>query len=121
MGVLSDIFARIFPAGHPAVRSRVGFVAPAPAAAHDVPLPAVDVPKVLSALARTRPDKLDWQSSIGDLMRLLGLDATPAGRERLARELNYAGDVETRDRWLHRRVMQLLAAHGGRLPAGLTA
>ena len=113
MGMLSDIFARIFPVGHPAISRRAGFVPglvdPAPAAAHDVPLPAVDVPKV------------DWQSSIGDLMRLLGLDATAAGKERLAHELHYAGDIETRDRWLHRRVMQLLAAHGGRLPAGLTA
>jgi hypothetical protein len=121
MGMLSDIFTRVFPVGHPAHRGAF-LLAPGPAAARGALLPVVDVPTVLGALERRRPDRLAWHSSIVDLMRLLGLDATIDGKDRLADELRYpggAGDTTVRDRWLHRRLMQVLAAHGARLPAGL--
>jgi Domain of unknown function (DUF3597) len=113
MGMLSDIFTRVFPVGHPAHRGAF-LLAPGPAAVQGATaLPVVDVPKVLSVLERRRPDRLSWQSSIVDLMRLLGLDATIDGKDRLADELRYpggAGDTTVRDRWLHRRLMQVMAA-----------
>jgi hypothetical protein len=125
MGILSDILAKIFPAGHPANRATTNLIPTAPAVPAPAPLPdmpPVDVPRILSDLAAKTPEKLDWHRSIVDLMRLLRLDGSLASRQKLARELQYAGDTDdtvAMNRWLHRRVMQHLAANGGRLPAGL--
>jgi hypothetical protein len=127
MGILSDILSKIFPAGHPANRAKTNLMPIVPTAAPPAPLPdmpPVDVPKVLASLAARTPEKLDWHASIVDLMRLLRLDGSLACRQKLARELQYAGDTDdtvAMNRWLHRRVMQHLAANGGRLPAGLTS
>jgi hypothetical protein len=126
MGILSDILSKIFPAGHPANRARTNLMPNAPTAAAPMPMPdmpPVDVPRILAGLAAKTPEKLDWHESIVDLMRLLRLDGSLACRQKLARELQYAGntdDTVAMNRWLHRRVMQHLAANGGRLPAGLT-
>jgi hypothetical protein len=124
MGMLTDIFARVFPVGHPAHKGMgsSSLLPSSPAGAAQQSLPVIDVPKVLGALASKRVEKLSWQDSIVDLMRLLRLDSTIDGKDRLADELHYPGgheDTTVRDRWLHRRVMQALAAHGGKLPAGL--
>ncbi len=83
------------------------------------PVSEVDVEAQLDA--RDGADKLNWRSSIVDLMKLLGLDASYDERKELAQELgrsDYEGSAED-NIWLHRQVMTNLAANGGRVPADL--
>jgi hypothetical protein len=82
----------------------------------------VDVEEVLSDLARNNPQKLNWQTSIVDLMKLLGIDSSLENRRELARELGYTGDTNdsaAMNTWLHKRVMQELEKNGGKVPASL--
>jgi hypothetical protein len=82
----------------------------------------VDVAAVLTKLASQNPEKLDWQHSIVDLMKLLNLDSSLAARKTLATELHYTGDqhdTATMNVWLIKQVMQKLAENGGKVPAEL--
>jgi len=84
----------------------------------------VDVEEVLSGLASKNSQKLNWQTSIVDLMKLLGIDSSLESRKELARELGYTGDTGDSAQmniWLHKRVMQELEKNGGKVPASLTA
>ncbi|MGE3148104.1 MAG: DUF3597 domain-containing protein [Pseudorhodoplanes sp.] len=86
------------------------------------PLSDVDVGKVLEGLAAKNKEKLDWKKSIVDLMKLLGLDSSLAARKELAKELGYTGDTNdsaSMNIWLHKQVIQKLAANGGQVPADL--
>jgi len=92
--------------------------APAPAAAAAAPA-QVDVAAVLTKLAAENKQKLDWRHSIVDLMKLLELDSSLAARKELAQELHYSGDLNdsaSMNIWLHKQVMQKLAANGGKVP-----
>ncbi len=83
----------------------------------------VDVAAVLDKLAREAGQKLDWRTSIVDLMKLLKLDSGLAARKTLAQELNYTGDTKDSAKmnvWLHKQVMVKLAQNGGKLPDDLT-
>jgi hypothetical protein len=87
------------------------------------PMSQVDVEAVLSGLAAKNKEKLDWRKSIVDLMKLLNLDSSFAARKELAKELGYTGDTgdsASMNIWLHKQVMQKLAANGGKVPADLT-
>ena len=128
MGILANIFSKIFPSSHPANTSpapttTASTAGAAPAgAAPAAPMPAVDVQQVLADMAAKNPEKLNWQSSIVDLMKLLGLDSSLAHRKELATELHYSGDMNdsaSMNIWLHKQVMQQVAANGGKVPAGL--
>ena len=66
--------------------------APKPAAPAGAPAATVDVAAVLTKLAASNKEKLDWQKSIVDLMKLLNLDSSLAARKELADELHYSGD-----------------------------
>jgi hypothetical protein len=82
----------------------------------------VDVAAILNDLAAHNKEKLDWQHSIVDLMKLLDLDSSLTARKELAAELHYTGDTHdsaTMNMWLHAQVMQKLAANGGKVPADL--
>jgi 3-oxoacyl-ACP reductase-like protein len=84
----------------------------------------VDVFHVLNELAEKNPQKLNWKTSIVDLMKLLGIDSSLQNRKELARELGYTGDPNDSagmNIWLHKRVMQELEKNGGKVPASLTA
>jgi hypothetical protein len=88
------------------------------------PLSNVDVEKVMSDLASKNKEKLDWKKSIVDLMKLLNLDSSIGARKELATELGYTGDMSdsaSMNIWLHKQVMQKLAANGGKVPADLAA
>src|SRR5688500_8091353 len=78
----------------------------------------VDVDAILADLAARRGEKLNYQSSIVDLMKLLDLDPSLANRKELATELGYTGaqdgSAET-NIWLHKQVMKELAANGGKV------
>jgi uncharacterized protein DUF3597 len=91
---------------------------PAPAPAQ----PTVDVEAVLEKMAADNRQKLNWRTSIVDLMKLVGMDSSLENRKELARELGYTGDTgdsAAMNIWLHKRVMKELAAHGGKVPANM--
>lgn len=94
----------------------------AASAAAQAPQP-VDVEAVLAEKQRaTGGPELNWKSSIVDLMKLLDLDPSLDNRKALATELGYTGAKDGSAQmniWLHRRVMEELARHGGRVPAAL--
>ena len=82
----------------------------------------VDVEAILTERAKTKGQKLDWRHSIVDLMKLLDLDSSQSARKELAQELKYDGDTNDSAKmniWLHKQVMQKLAANGGKVPADL--
>ena len=84
----------------------------------------VDVEAILTERVKTKGQKLDWRHSIVDLMKLLDLDSSFAARKQLAQELHYDGDMNDSAKmnmWLHKQVMQKLAANGGKVPADLTS
>jgi 3-oxoacyl-ACP reductase-like protein len=88
----------------------------APAGASAAP---VDVAAILTKLAASNKERLDWKQSIVDLMKLLGLDSSLAARKELADELHYTGDKNdsaTMNIWLHKQVMLKLAENGGKVP-----
>ena len=83
---------------------------------------AVDVEEVLNDMASAESQKLNWRTSIVDLMKLLDLDSSLSARKELAQELNYSGDMydsTTMNIWLHKQVMKKLAENGGKVPADL--
>jgi hypothetical protein len=145
MGILSNIFGKIFPSSHAANSQNQGQqpsaqttsqpspqAAPgatgAPAAPAQAPQAApaamdqVDVEQILNGMAQKNPQKLNWRTSIVDLLKLLDLDSSLTARKELAQELNYTGDMNdsaSMNIWLHRQVMNKLAANGGKVPADL--
>jgi hypothetical protein len=91
-------------------------------AAPTAPAAPVDVAAILTQLAAHNKEKLDWQKSIVDLMKLLNLDSSLAARKELADELHYSGDKNdsaTMNIWLHKQVMIKLAENGGHVPEEL--
>ena len=144
MSVLGDIVSAIFhhsaapgapaagaPQSTPASASP-STKAPAPApqarpASQAPPAPhgsSVDVAAVMNRLAAQSKEKLDWQKSIVDLMKLLNLDSSIGARKRLAQELHYSGDMNdsaAMNVWLHKQVMIKLAENGGQVPKELRA
>lgn len=131
MGILSNIFRKIFPSSHPAVQTpQPGTVTAqatqagqtAPAAPRPVPaaIEQVDVEAILNGMPQA--SSLNWRSSIVDLLKLLNLESDLASRKELAAELHYTGDTSdsaSMNIWLHRQVMNKLAANGGKVPADL--
>ncbi|WP_076864474.1 DUF3597 domain-containing protein [Bradyrhizobium mercantei] len=82
----------------------------------------VDVAAIVDKAAAATGEKLDWRTSIVDLMKALGLDSSLAARKELAKELHYTGDTNNTaamNVWLHQQVMAKLAANGGKLPADI--
>ena len=96
-----------------------GGAAAAPGAA---PGPTVDVAPILDKAVAAKGEKLDWKHSIVDLMKALDIDSSLSARKELAKELGYTGDTNdsaSMNIWLHKQVMQKLAANGGKVPADL--
>lgn len=97
-----------------------------PAAAPKAPpaMEIVDVVGKLEVLAASRPQQqLNWRTSIVDLMKLLELDSSLSARKTLATELGCPpekmGDSAKMNVWLHKTVLQKLAANGGNIPKEL--
>jgi hypothetical protein len=132
MSIFGNIMASIF--GHSAAqdaeatKSRPGVTTASPSTAPaSMPKTAameVDVAAVLDRLVSQRKQKLNWRKSIVDLMKLLDLDSSFAARKRLAKELNYTGNMNhsaSMNMWLHKQVMTKLAENGGKVPNELKA
>lgn len=122
MGILATLINKVFgrkteaaPANQPA-----GVVL-ADAAVVETAEP-FDVTGYLNDLGSKSKEKLDWQVSIVDLMKLVGVDSNLSARKQLAKELNYDGDTSDSAKmniWLHKQVMTKLAENGGKVPADL--
>ena len=123
MGILGDIFHKIFPGHHPANTQAPAGNAPAapqaapqaaPAPAQQAPAPTagtagtagaaaapaatlnqqVDVEEILTNMQKQSGQQLNWRTSIVDLLKLLNLDSSLQARKQLAAELNYTGDTD---------------------------
>src|SRR5882757_5630709 len=84
------------------------------------PAATVDVAPILDKAVAKKGEKLEWRTSIVDLMKALDLDSSLSARKELAAELKYSGDTSdsaSMNIWLHRQMMKNLAANGGKLPA----
>jgi Domain of unknown function (DUF3597) len=83
----------------------------------------VDVVGKLESLAASNPQKLNWKTSIVDLLKLLNLDSSLESRKELATELgcpkDKMGDSAQMNMWLHKTVLQKLADNGGNIPKEL--
>ena len=93
--------------------------AAAPSAAPAAPPQSVDVAAILDKAVAAKKEKLEWRTSIVDLMKALDIDSSLAARKELAKELGYSGDTNdsaSMNVWLHKQVMGKLAANGGKLP-----
>jgi len=80
------------------------------------------VEAVLEGLNSRSSQKLNWRSSIGDLMKLTVVDSSLQHRQELAAELGYTGDKNdsaAMNIWLHKAVMRKLAENGGKVPTSL--
>jgi hypothetical protein len=97
-----------------------GSAAPAASSATPAaPSQSVDVAAILDKAVAAQKEKLEWRTSIVDLMKALDIDSSLAARKELAKELGYSGDTNdsaTMNVWLHKQVMAKLAANGGKLP-----
>ncbi len=98
--------------------------APAPASAPaPVPVAMVDVVAQLERRASANPQKLNWRTSIVDLLKLLDIDSSFAARKELATELacppELMSDSAKMNTWLHKTVLARIAANGGNVPKDL--
>jgi len=96
--------------------------APAPTAQPAAPAQPVDVAAILDKAVAAKGQKLNWKTSIVDLMKALDIDSSLAARKELAQELGYKGALDgsaEMNMWLHKQVIRKLADNGGKVPADL--
>ena len=101
--------------------------APASAAPAAAPPPkavaVVDVVAQLEKRAAANSQKLNWRTSIVDLLKLLDIDSSFGARKELATELgcpaDLMGDSAKMNMWLHKTVLARIAANGGNVPQDL--
>ena len=126
MSIFGTIMSAIFgskasaaPTGGAAAPAGGGGSAASTPSAPAAPAGSVDVAAIVDAAAKSKGEKLEWRTSIVDLMKALGIDSSLTARKELAHELGYTGDTNdsaTMNIWLHKQVMAKLAANGGKLP-----
>ena len=123
MSIFGKIMSAIF--GHAASATPAGgAAAPAgggggTAAPGSAPAQTVDVAPILDKAVAAKHEKLEWRTSIVDLLKALDIDSSLSARTELAKELGYTGDTNdsaSMNVWLHKQVMAKLAANGGKLP-----
>jgi hypothetical protein len=86
------------------------------------PAQAIDIAPILDSAVAAKKEKLQWRTSIVDLMKALDIDSSLSARKDLAKELGYTGDTNdsaTMNVWLHKQVMAKIVANGGKVPADL--
>ena len=99
---------------------------PTPAASPSPPSPSattVDIAAQLEQRAAASSQKLNWRTSIVDLLKLLDMDSSLSARKALATELgcpaDLMGDSARMNTWLHKTVLARVAANGGKVPQEL--
>src|SRR6187399_516573 len=124
MSIFGKIMGAIF-GSHPASAAPAGGApsggasAGAGSAPATAPAATVDVAAIVDKLVAAQKEKLEWRTSIVDLMKALEIDSSLAARKDLAKELGFSGDMNdsaSMNVWLHKQVMSKLAANGGKLP-----
>ena len=120
-GKIKDaIFGKPAPAKEPPARARTGNAyADAPTVAPSRPQQTTVINIENSFDSMPGADRLNWRTSIVDLMKALDIDSSLPARKDLAKELGYSGDMNdsaSMNVWLHKQVMSKLAANGGKLP-----
>ena len=101
--------------------------APVPVGVPKAPVPTpiseVDVVSKLEGLAAKYPAKLNWKTSIADLLTLLDLENSFEARKEMAIELGcppeLMNDSAKMNTWLHKKVLQEIAQNGGNVPKEL--
>lgn len=79
----------------------------------------IDIATQLDRAASVKGQDLNWRTSIVDLMKVVGMDASLQERKELASELSYRGDTNdsaAMNMWLHKELMRKLAQNGGKVP-----
>ena len=132
MSILGNIFNRIFHHNEqaPGTTTAQAPTQATPVGSGQAPQPTtptasmerVDIEKVLDDMGAKNPQKLNWRTSIVDLMKLVGMESSLQERKDLADELGFKGDKSdsaAMNIWLHKQVMQKLEENGGKVPASL--
>ncbi len=132
MGFFSNILEKLgmgsanaapVPAPTPDAAAPTAAPAAAPAAPVVNPIAMVDVVAQLEQRAAANPQKLNWRTSIVDLLKLLDMDSSLAARKALAEELHCPvekmADSAQMNMWLHKNVLGHIAANGGNVPREL--
>jgi hypothetical protein len=121
--IMSAIFGTSADAATPTAGTTTAAGGTAPSAGSSAaPAASVDVAPILDKAVAAKKEKLEWRTSIVDLMKALDIDSSLAARKELAKELHYTGDTNdsaSMNIWLHKQVMTKLAANGGKLPDDL--
>ena len=127
MSIFGKIMSAIFgtsasatPASGGATATASGGGASSSASASAAPAATVDVAAILDKAVAAQKEKLEWRTSIVDMMKALNIDSSLSARKELAHELGYTGDTNdsaSMNIWLHKQVMAKLAANGGKLPS----
>jgi hypothetical protein len=128
MGIFSNILDKL---GFGTAPAQAAPPIPAPASpspqsmATAKPMATVDVVAKLEGLAASHKEKLNWKTSIVDLLKLLRLDSSVTARKELASELGCPpekmSDSALMNMWLHKTVLKKLAENGGNVPKELLA
>jgi hypothetical protein len=122
MGIFSSIKDAIFGKKAVAATPAPSAIPLEPAAVAPEPVAITEVDVIANLEEMGAGKNLNWRTSIVDLMKLLGMDASLQERKDLAMELGYTGELEgsaEMNIWLHKAVMRELAANGGKVPAEL--
>ncbi len=119
MGFFGSIMSKIFGVTPAAAEEAKPAAAGAAPASPIAPAGSVDVASIMDGLVAKAGQELNWRVSIVDMMKALGLDSSLTARKELAKELHYDGDTSdsaSMNIWLHKKMMEMIAANGGKLP-----
>jgi len=128
MGFLGKIFRKLGIGGEtkpdatttPPPRTSTG---PIPGPPGPRPIQVVDVVAQLEKRAAENPQRLNWRTSIVDLLKLLDIDSSFGARKELAHELGCPAelmeDSAKMNMWLHKTVLARIAENGGNVPKDL--
>lgn len=127
IGIKRPAKAEATPQATSAPPAKTATPAPAPPASAAAPAPTpvsvVDVVVNLEKLAAANAQKLNWKTSIVDLLKLLDIESSLAARKELAVELGCPaekmGDSAQMNIWLHKTVLKKIADNGGNIPKEL--
>lgn len=125
--ILSKLGLKSAPAAAPVPAQPIVVAAaslpPAPAPPIPAPMAVVDVVAQLEQRAAANPQKLNWRTSIVDLLKLLEIDSSYTARKELAVELGCPTELMAEsarmNMWLHKTVLARIAENGGNIPKDL--
>jgi hypothetical protein len=117
--IMSAIFGSTASATPVGAGAAAGTGSAAPSSAPAGSAQSVDVAAILDKAVAAQKEKLEWRTSIVDMMKALNIDSSLSARKELAKDLKYTGDTNdsaSMNIWLHKQMMAQLAANGGKLP-----